>query len=195
MTRLRCTSKLWREIPAPPPPLYDLGNAYRTKGEMGDAEKCFRRAVDVDPEHARALAALGQILQKLARAEEAVPFLKRAIVLMPDDADLHCDLGNALQTLGQLTDASAAYRAIAPAQPEPVSCLVRCRLRAKLAEGIRGRDGVFPESVGDSSGLATGSTQSRTRFFSSWGRWRKRWICFARPPLEVIRHCRRRQLP
>ncbi len=90
-------------------PLYDLGNAYRAKGEIGEAEKCFRRVIDVDPEHAGALAALAQVLQKLARAEEAVPFLKRAIVLMPDDADLHCDLGNALQTVRQLTDASAAY--------------------------------------------------------------------------------------
>jgi predicted O-linked N-acetylglucosamine transferase (SPINDLY family) len=29
---------------------------------------------------------------------------------MPDDADLHCDLGNALQTLDQLEDANTAYQ-------------------------------------------------------------------------------------
>ena len=41
--------------------------------------------------------------------QEAVPFLKRATVLLPDDADLHCDLGDALQTLGQLPEAGGAY--------------------------------------------------------------------------------------
>jgi protein O-GlcNAc transferase len=44
------------------------------------------------------------------RAQDAVPVLKRALVLTPDDADLHCNLGDALQTLEQLPDASAAYQ-------------------------------------------------------------------------------------
>jgi protein O-GlcNAc transferase len=88
---------------------YDLGKVYRADGELGEAEKCFRGVLDSDPGHAGAMAALGQVLQEMARDQEAIPFLKQATVLMPDDADLHCDLGNALQTLGQLTSASAAY--------------------------------------------------------------------------------------
>jgi protein O-GlcNAc transferase len=44
------------------------------------------------------------------RAEDAVSVLKKAIDLTPDAPDLHCDLGDALQTLGQLSDAGAAYR-------------------------------------------------------------------------------------
>lgn len=112
---------------------YNLGNAYRAKGEMEEAEKCFRRVIDCDPEHAGALAALGQVLQKLARAEDAVPFLNRAIVLMPDDADLHCDLGNALQTLGQLTGASAAYERSLQLNPK----LSRAWYSVGCAEGSR----------------------------------------------------------
>jgi protein O-GlcNAc transferase len=100
---------------------YNLGIAYRAKGEMGSAAESFLRAVDSDPEHAQALAALGQVLKTLARTEEAVPFLKRAIVLMPDDAQLHCDLGNALQTLGQLPDAYAAYQRSLQLDPQLLS--------------------------------------------------------------------------
>ena len=90
-------------------------------------------AVESDPRHARALAALGQVLQTLARPEDAVPFLQRAIVLMPDDADLHCDLGNALQTLGQLQAADAAYRRSLQLDP----ALARAWYSAGCAESSR----------------------------------------------------------
>ena len=112
---------------------YNLGNAYQAKGEMGEAEKCFRRVIDSDPEHAGALAALGRVLQKLARADEAVPLLKKAAVLIPDDADLHCDLGNALQTLGQLSAASAAYERSLQLNPK----LSRAWYSAGCAQGSR----------------------------------------------------------
>ena len=131
-TRSRRTSKPWRAI-RDASAHYNLGNAYRAKGEIGTAAECFRRAVESDPEHARALAALGQALQTLARTEEAVPFLREGIVLMPDDADLHCDLGNALQTLGQLPAATAAYRRSLQLNPK----LSRAWYAAGCAESSR----------------------------------------------------------
>ena len=112
---------------------YNLGNAYRTKGEMGAAAECFRRAVDSDPDNARAVAGLGQALKTLGRAEDAVPFLKRAVVLMSDDADLYCDLGDGLQTLGRLSDAKTAYHRSLQLNPK----LSRAWYSAGCAENSR----------------------------------------------------------
>jgi protein O-GlcNAc transferase len=67
------------------------------------------------------------------RAEDAVPVLKRALVLTPDDADLHCDLGDALQTLGQRQGASAAYQRALQLNPK----LSRAWYSAGCAESSR----------------------------------------------------------
>ena len=112
---------------------YNLGNAYRTKGEMGAAAECFRRAVDGDPDNAGAVAGLGRALKTLGRAEDAVPFLKRAVVLTSDDADLYCDLGDALQTLGRLSDAKTAYQQSLQLNPK----LSRAWYSAGCAENSR----------------------------------------------------------
>jgi protein O-GlcNAc transferase len=97
-------------LPADAAAHFNLGSAYRAKGELGSSAESFSRAVECDSNHGHALAALGQVLLTLARPEESIPFLQRALVLMPDDAGLYCDLGNALQTLGQLQAADAAYQ-------------------------------------------------------------------------------------
>jgi tetratricopeptide (TPR) repeat protein len=52
---------------------------------------------------------------------------------MPDDADLHCDLGNTLQTLGQLPAANAAYQRSLQLDPK----LSRAWYAAGCAEGSR----------------------------------------------------------
>jgi predicted O-linked N-acetylglucosamine transferase (SPINDLY family) len=59
--------------------------------------------------------------------------LKRALALLPDDADLFCDLGDALQALGQLAGASAAYQRSLQLNPQ----LSRGWYSAGCAEGSR----------------------------------------------------------
>src|SRR5262249_9047315 len=52
---------------------------------------------------------LGVTLNVVGRAEEAVPALRRAAELKPDDAAPHYNLGNAFLGMDQLDDAIAAY--------------------------------------------------------------------------------------
>ena len=85
---------------------YNLGNAFREQGRLAEAIVAFERALQSDAEHSGALAALGQTL----RGSEAIPFLERALALLPDDAGLHCDLGDALQTGGEFARAREHYR-------------------------------------------------------------------------------------
>ncbi len=96
--------------PGDPDALYNLGNAQRATGAADDALDSFRRALQGAPQHAHALAALGQTLQASQRSAEAAVALERAASLLPDDAGLHCDLGDARLGVGQLEGAITEYR-------------------------------------------------------------------------------------
>src|SRR6185369_601795 len=87
----------------------------------------------LEPEHPRALVALGQVLQALARPADAVPVLERALRQIDDDPDLYCDLGDALQTLRQFPAAVAQYRKALERNPR----LARAWYAAGCAESSR----------------------------------------------------------
>ena len=53
---------------------------------------------------------LGNVAKSLGRLDEAVAAYRRAVALGPDFADAHNNLGTALQELGDLEAAEAAYR-------------------------------------------------------------------------------------
>lgn len=63
--------------------------------------------------------ALGAALQ--AQGKNALPALQRTIQLLPDDADAHNILGNALQQLGKLEDAAESFRAALAIRPDFVN--------------------------------------------------------------------------
>ncbi|HEY3939832.1 MAG TPA: tetratricopeptide repeat protein [Bryobacteraceae bacterium] len=71
---------------------YNLGNAHRAKNNLEPAAESFRLAVKcsvkADPVHGHALAALGQVLAAVGRADNAIPYLQEALTLMPDDPEL-----------------------------------------------------------------------------------------------------------
>lgn len=89
---------------------YNLGNAYAMDGKPEQAQGCFERALQLNPLHVHAMAALGQMMITSGRHAESVPIFEKALSLMPNDAGLHCDLGDALEKLQRLQEASAAYR-------------------------------------------------------------------------------------
>ena len=66
-------------------------------------------------------------------AETALSALEKALALAPDNADLHCDLGNALQTLGRIERAIEAYASALRLNPS----LARAWYAAGCAEGSR----------------------------------------------------------
>lgn len=68
------------------------------------------------------------------RAEQAVALLEQALLASPDNAELHCDLGDALQTLGQFQRAIDAYAGALERNPE----LARAWYAAGCAETSQG---------------------------------------------------------
>lgn len=76
------------------------------------AEAALRRAVQLNPRSASALAAYGEQLGFMRRPAEAVDYLKRAVDLDPLATDPKLHLSEAYESLGQSDRALAGYRSI-----------------------------------------------------------------------------------
>jgi hypothetical protein len=89
------------------PGWYALGAAALAKGELESAEAAFRRAVEMDPEHANALYRLGEFVQRTGRGQEAAELYRRALGANPGHVSAR----------RRLDDLEAARRTDTPAQP------------------------------------------------------------------------------
>ncbi len=63
-----------------------------------------------DPNHPSALHLIGAIAHQMGKNDIAVDFITKALALKPGYAEAHNNLGNALQHMGVLEAAVAAYR-------------------------------------------------------------------------------------
>ena len=60
----------------------------------------------------------------LRQGEDALPILQRAVQLLPDDADTHCDLGTALRRGGDVAGAIARYQRALELRPGHLAAMV-----------------------------------------------------------------------
>ena len=81
------------------------------------AERCFRRATEVQPDFAHALYNLSQALIELGRVEEGVDACGRAIVLMPQNASRE-HVARAFIHLGRTEQAIAHYQQWLSEEPD-----------------------------------------------------------------------------
>jgi tetratricopeptide (TPR) repeat protein/tRNA A-37 threonylcarbamoyl transferase component Bud32 len=99
----------------------NLGVALHSKGRLEEAIAyfrkaiaCYRKALALDPEEAKAEArahnGLGVALKDKGRLDEAIARIRKALVLDPKLAEAHLNLGAALQAKGRLGEAIACYR-------------------------------------------------------------------------------------
>lgn len=97
--------------------LFQQGNSLYRQGKPDKAADLYRRALELDPAHADALANLGCALRDLGNLEEAVLTLCAALELKPRGGEIYSNLGNTLKDMGRLTEAEAACRAAVALMP------------------------------------------------------------------------------
>ena len=83
----------------------ELGTVHLLRGDDGEAEKAYRRAVEERPAFALALLNLGRVLISRKKFEAAVEPLRKAVVAQPTSADANLLLG---ETYLQLKKGSKA---------------------------------------------------------------------------------------
>ncbi|MHC4218863.1 MAG: tetratricopeptide repeat protein, partial [Planctomycetota bacterium] len=107
----------------------NLGNVLRADRRYDEAVHHFQRAVEINPDHARAYNNIGGILGLQGRPEEAVPYFRRALELDPTLGRAHANLGNALLMQGHVEEAIHHFQEAARINPELAHAL-RQRLEA-----------------------------------------------------------------
>jgi tetratricopeptide (TPR) repeat protein len=87
-----------------------LGLAYRRRGDLGGAEKEFRRAMELGPDQVGPAANLGSIYLQEGKVEEAAEVLEKALARNPASSEVRTNLIVALGRLGKLDRAADLFK-------------------------------------------------------------------------------------
>ena len=96
--------------PSEPNANFGLGYLYWRVHEYDNAKAAFECELAVDPDHAQALAYLGDIEMKKGDLEKAAILLKKAVQLKPDIRIAYADLGSIYIDQKQYHEALAALQ-------------------------------------------------------------------------------------
>ena len=109
-----------KDAPIPPDAddLWRRGQGHLQTGRWEEAAACFQGITDADHGNGAAMAAWGRALRGARRKREAVAVLRQASTLLPDDAGLRCELGDAWQELGYPREALPSYAEAARLDPQ-----------------------------------------------------------------------------
>jgi tetratricopeptide (TPR) repeat protein len=120
---------------------HQIGNGIWSKGDVETAIACHRKAIEANPNVAELQNDMGALLLMEERAEEALPYFRKALTLPGGDrAAIHNGTGFALMSLGRRDEALAHFRKAVELDPWYV---LPYRNMAKLY----GKDGRFADSV------------------------------------------------
>ena len=87
-------------------------------GLYGDAEDLAIAMTQKYPNEPFGWKVLGTIFRTSGRSHDAVIANSKAVALVPDDEEAHCNLGNALKDLGRLGEAETSYRKAIALKPD-----------------------------------------------------------------------------
>jgi protein O-GlcNAc transferase len=89
--------------------MHQLALQHHEAGRLADATQGYTEILASDPFHVDSLHMLGVIAMQTSQFELAVDLIKEAIRLRGSVASFHCNLGNALDSLGRFDEAIRAF--------------------------------------------------------------------------------------
>lgn len=87
-----------------------LGAVHGMLNEFPEAEKCARKAIELEPGAFGAYINLAHVLLALGKIQDAQRCYQRVLQMKPDEPEVHNSLGNLLRQQGKLSEAEASYR-------------------------------------------------------------------------------------
>jgi tetratricopeptide (TPR) repeat protein len=97
---------------------FGLGSYYDSKGNQEEAIRCYRKAVEIQPEFIRAHNSLAEDLLARGNADEAILHYREVLRLDPDVPLAHNNYGAALSQQRRFDEAIGAYRRALELDPE-----------------------------------------------------------------------------
>ncbi|HXU01039.1 MAG TPA: tetratricopeptide repeat protein [Polyangia bacterium] len=111
-----------KPAPSPATPAFNEAQLLRDRGHVEEAIVKFKQAIALDPRHSAARTALGELLLKIRRDDEAITVLRACVDKNPTYSLAWYDLAFALRTRGQYpaaVDAYEHYIKLKPGDPDP----------------------------------------------------------------------------
>jgi len=93
--------------------------AHHRAGRLGEAEMIYLQILAAQPKNADALFLLGSLAHQTGKFDAACDLLNQAILVNPNAADYHLNLGVVFTSQGRLPDAVAAFRKAISLRPQP----------------------------------------------------------------------------
>jgi tetratricopeptide (TPR) repeat protein len=101
-------------------------------GRLERAERLYRKFLQKAPGNPDALHLLGVLAVVQGNPDQAIQLIGRALAAVPDFAEGHSNLGNALRVAGRLAEACASYRRAIELRPDFAAA--HCNLGVVLSE-------------------------------------------------------------
>ncbi len=88
---------------------YLLGTIYEREEAPGEAERCYRRAAELEPERAVIHYALGNAQHALGRLSDAVESYRKTLAISDNFIEAWCNLAATFESLGRMEEAAQSY--------------------------------------------------------------------------------------
>jgi type IV pilus biogenesis/stability protein PilW len=98
---------------------FNLGEAYRAKGDSTNAEGSYRRAIRANDGYAPAYTALSGVLGGQGKWNDAASILARCVEVLPDYASCWMELGRAYLRLSRPAEARKAFDKVLAVSSDP----------------------------------------------------------------------------
>jgi len=98
---LEFAEQLVREFPNSDDALVLIGNVYRKQGNSAEAEKCWKKALELNPERPDAYNGMGWIAFEKGEYEKAIVFWRKALEINPQMPAIHNSIAQTLILLGR----------------------------------------------------------------------------------------------
>jgi tetratricopeptide (TPR) repeat protein len=98
---LEFIARLIREFSNSEDPLVLMGNLYRKQGKSAEAEKCWNKALELNPERPDVYNGMGWIAFEKGEHEKAIVFWRKAIEINPQIPAVHNSIAQTLIVLGR----------------------------------------------------------------------------------------------
>ena len=105
-------------IDASPRTLLDLALGYTSAARLRDAERTYKRLLELEPRHATALHNLGNLSYKWGDNDAAIAYYRRSLAANPDYLLAQFHLAEALRHGEQFKEAYRAYEQVLELEPD-----------------------------------------------------------------------------
>lgn len=119
--------------------LVEEGLAHEAAGRMADAEHAYREAARLDGSRELIPRALGRVLHRVGRHDEAIEAYSRALAIEPRSFEAHNDLGVLLAQRGDLVVAARHFEAAASIRPDAEGARANLARVRQLLSGLQRR--------------------------------------------------------